>query len=102
MKSNKLPNFLYKYFWDTNFDEVDLERDKKQIAERVLGLGDQRAVNWLMANYSESFLKEVVKSTRQIAWRSVHFWQNYFNINKKEIRCLKPSYQKMRKQVWPY
>ena len=100
--NKKLPKFLYFYFWDTDVKEVDVNRDKKIIAERILDKGNENATAWLLNNYSARFLKDVVRKTRNLSWRSVYFWQNYFNLNKKEILCLKPSYQKMRRALWPY
>ena len=101
-KNNKLPKFLYFYFWDTNVKEVDTVKHKRIIAERVLDKGDEEAIAWLLNNYSVRFLKDVVRKTRNLSLRSIYFWVNYFEIDKKEVRMLDPEYLKIRKSTWPY
>ena len=100
--NKKLPKFLYFYFWDTNAKEVDVQKNAKIIIERILDHGNDKAVAWLFNVYTPVKIKKVLKSTRNLSPRSATFWTNYFNLNKKEILCLKPSYLKIRRSTWPY
>lgn len=103
MKSNKLPKFLYEYFWDTKAEKVNPQQSWQVVIEKILEYGDQKSINWLFSYYSKPKIKQVIKKTRNLSPKSANFWANYFNIiNREQITCLKSSYLKKRRSVWPY
>ena len=46
-----LPGFLEKYFWDVEFQKIDLEKCKVYILKRILEYGDEEAVVWMWKNF---------------------------------------------------
>jgi len=40
----KLPRFLNKYFWDVEFEKIDLQKRRVYVLKRILEYGDERAV----------------------------------------------------------
>jgi hypothetical protein len=69
-------------FWDVG--DVDSQKHKKFIIERVLSFGDIDDVYWAMEFYGKDQLKKVVEKTRKLDKKSANFWCHYFNINKEE------------------
>lgn len=61
-------------FWDTDSDRIDLQKNKEYIIERVVELGDDKAVRWLFANYPRSEIKKVLARSRRISRKSSHYW----------------------------
>lgn len=41
-ETKKLPEFLREYFWDVDFEGIDLEKDRVYVLRRILEYGDER------------------------------------------------------------
>ena len=102
IKMRLLPNFLRKYFWDIDFNELNLEKYQEYIILRILEYGDIKSVSWLFKNISRKEIKDTLSSHRGLSLKSLYFWSLFLSINKEEILCLKKPYQKMQKIHWPY
>ena len=97
-----LPVKLKSYFWDVRFEQLDANKNQEFIINRVLNLGDQPALRWLMNQYQPPVLKRLIQASRQLSPKSANFWAIYFNIPKTKIKCLQPRYLKQRSEAWPY
>jgi len=82
-----IPESFKIYFWDVNIDEIDLEKHKRFVIERILNYGDHQALFWLKENYDETMIKEAVKKSRNLTRKTARFWQAYFNLSEEEMRC---------------
>jgi hypothetical protein len=100
MKS--LPNFLRKYFWDTDFSKLDKEKYASFIIERILEYGDKKAIRWMKDNFDLSTIKKVVSESKNLSPKSANFWQFIFNIKKDKILCLKKSFQEKQRLIWKH
>ena len=98
----KLPKFLKKYFWEVDFNKLDLKKNPEYVALRLLEYGDVYALRWLFKNLSKKKIEEVIRNQRGLSLRSLYFWSYFLNINPKEILCLKKFYRKRQKSHWPY
>ena len=67
--------------------------------ERHLEEGDDEAIRWVLAEYDDSHITEVVKGSRRLSMKTVRLWQDYYGLPEEEIRCLKTCCQK---PGWPY
>ena len=48
-----MPEELKKYFWDTQFELLDKEKNKRYIISRLYCYGDLKAIKWVTAmNYA--------------------------------------------------
>ncbi|MCM8766296.1 MAG: hypothetical protein NC920_05635 [Candidatus Omnitrophica bacterium] len=99
---SKLPRFLRKYFWDTDFEDIDKKTCSQSILARILEEGDERAVNWMLKNFNKEEIKEVLFQSRLVSPRSANFWAIVLGINRKKILCLQKPYLKIRRRLWPY
>ena len=65
---------LKKYFWDVDFDLLDLKKHKKFILERILELGNEKATRWMKDNFTKEDILNVLKNSRRISKKSAAFW----------------------------
>ncbi len=98
----KLPQFLKRYFWDTDFQKLDKKKHSWFIIERILEYGDEKAVKWMEDNFRKNEIKKVLLKSKNLSLRSANFWQFIFNLNRNRILCLKKSFQKRQKLIWKY
>lgn len=98
----KLPEFLHKYFWDTDAAKLNPRDAQKYVINRLLNRGSIDALKWLFQNFPKEVMIEVVKNSRDWFKRSVNFWTYYFNINRDEVICLNKQFQARRNSFWPY
>jgi len=102
MKQKKLPKFLRKYFWDVDVKNLDKKKYSFFIIERLLELGDKKAIDWLEKNYKKREIKRVVKKSRSLSRKSCIFWAQIFNLSKNQVLCLKKLSRKMPKTAWQF
>ena len=85
----KVPKQFQRVLWSYDINEMDLEKDKREIITQVLNYGTWEDLKLLYKLYSEKDIKEVVKNPRRGVWfeRVLNFWTLMFNIRlKKDIR----------------
>ena len=97
-----IPKSLKKYFWDVDFKNLDKDKYSYFIIERILELGDGKAVKWMENNFSKEKIRKVVYSSRNLSRKSANFWQLIFNLDRNKILCLKKSFQRKQKIAWRY
>jgi hypothetical protein len=102
MKGLELPKFLSKYFWDVDFEKLNVGKYPFFIIERILEYGDRDAVMWMLDNFRKSQIKRTLLEKRNFSARSANYWSSVLGVPKNKVLCLKKSYQKMRKTHWPY
>jgi hypothetical protein len=98
----KLPSYLKKYFWDIDFAQLDYERHPRYVLERILELGDEKAVRWMVHNSPQTQIIEVLSESRNLSPKSANFWSLIFQVSPERIRCLQPQFRKTCKRIWPY
>ena len=98
----KLPGFLEEYFWDVEFEKIDLQRRKVYVLKRIMDYGDQRAVSWMWKNFERQEIKDVLHKYRGFSQKSANFWAVILNIPREEVLCLKKRSSKEPKTFWPY
>ena len=83
-------------FWDVK--DVDTEKNKNFIIERILSFGDSDDFFWALDLYGQEELRKVLLNSRRLDKKSTNFWGNYFNLNQEEWKKVL-SVQK-RKVFW--
>jgi len=76
MMRRKLPSFLKKYFWDVDFESINLEEHEYYVIERLLEYGDLKAIKWLLKNFDKEKLKKVLDSSRALSKKTKIFFSN--------------------------
>lgn len=98
----KLPGFLNKYFWDVEFEKIDLQNRRVYVLRRILEYGDEKAVAWMWKNFEKSEIKNTLSNFRGYSQKSANFWAIVLNIPREEVICLKKPSLKEQKRIWPY
>lgn len=85
-------------FWDIDRGNIDLERNKRFIIERILARGDVDDFLFAEKTYGSDAIRETLLKAKTLDRKSLSFWCFYFNIDKQ--RCIgKPSLLK-RAAFW--
>jgi len=66
---------LHAFFWDADPSQIDTRKNKAYIIERLLELGDERAVHWLFSTYSLEEIRRVLNNSRSLFPKSRRFWE---------------------------
>ena len=98
----RLPVFLKKYFWDTDFETINLDDSRVYILKKILEYGDDSAVHWMRDNFKIEEIKEVLRKYRGFSKKSANFWAFILGLPKKEVLCLNQPLSQGQKKIWPY
>jgi hypothetical protein len=98
----KLPEFLNKYFWDVEFEKIDLQKRRVYVLRRILEYGDEKAVAWMWQNFKKSEIEDVLCKFRGYSQKSANFWALLLDVPREEVLCLKKPSSKEQKRIWPY
>jgi len=98
----KIPKFLKKYFWDVEFNKIELKKHRVYILRRILEFGDEKAVAWMWKNFKKTEIKYILSHFRGYSQKSANYWALLLNMDRKEVLCLKKHSSKEQKKIWPY
>lgn len=98
----KLPGFLEKYFWDVEFEKIDLEKRRIYVLRRILEHGDGEAIRWMWENFTDSEIKHILYNYRDLSFKSANFWAVIVGVKKEDVKCLKRRLSKELMTAWPY
>lgn len=98
----KPPTFLKKYFWDIDFDKLNIEKRRIYVLSRILNYGDEKATTWMWKNFKKSEIKNILSNFRGLSQKSANFWALILNLPKEKVLCLKIRSSKEPKTIWPY
>jgi hypothetical protein len=82
--------FRRELFWDVDPATIDVDQNARYVIERILDLGNQNDVRWLLGQYPEKQIKVVISTSRRLHKKSAHFWGLMYHIPLTNIRCLHP------------
>ena len=71
----RLPKQFRKYFWDTDFEKIIIQKHRNYIILRLAEYGDDGAHRWLTKNFSKEIIKKIVTKSRQASAKTKNFWQ---------------------------
>lgn len=99
---SRVPLFLKKYFWDIDFKKLDPQKRPEYVIERILELGDVKAVRWVLRNFKKEVIKKVIMTRRGLSPKTANFWATFFNIPHKKIVCFRKGFPNPPMQTWSY
>lgn len=88
----QIPEFLRPYFWDVEFEDLEIKKHAFLVIKRVLDRGNLRDIRWLVATYGKDSIKKVVIETKDLARPTGNFWADLLNIEKRRVQCLQKPY----------
>ena len=76
----EMPANFRRYFWDCNFENIDMNQHLIFITERILNLGNREAVQWLKNNVDENIFKRVVLKSKKLNQKTKNYWKLILNV----------------------
>ncbi len=61
-------------FWDTNLDNIDLQKNARYVIERIMDFGNDEEAKWIWKKYDKSLLKDVVEKSRCLRPDTKKLW----------------------------
>ena len=89
-----MPIEFKKYFWDVEFEKLDLEKNKRYIISRLYCYGDLKAIRWIKQTYSKADIAEVAKKSRNLTPLVANYLKQQFHLKKEQM-----MYYKTRKAL---
>lgn len=79
---------ISKYlFWDTNYSEIDWQKNARYVIERVLTRGTLEDWKSLKEFYGLNKIKEEIVNSRSLDKITLNFCSDFFQIPKAQFRC---------------
>lgn len=91
-EGKQLPEFLRSYFWDVDFDKLEVEKHAFLVIKRVLDRGSLRDIRWLVKTYRQEKIGGVVLKTKDLARPTANFWADLLSLDKSQVQCLQTPY----------
>lgn len=98
----KIPKSLHRYFWDVNIEKLDPKKKPYFVISRLLDKGNVEAIKWVREKYRQEQIKDTFRNIMDFNEKTGRFWSLILKIPEEEVKCLQPSYLKMRREHWPY
>jgi len=92
---NILKDLNPQYFWDVNINNLDLNRSKRFIIERVFVMGTSKEIMLIINYYGKRVVVRVLKNLNYIDPKTLNFVSKLFNISLESFKCY------LRKQLNP-
>lgn len=81
------PKFPKNLFWDVDFHDIDWDKNKRWVIERVLLRGGWKDFKEMSRFYSEQEVKSCITRIRYLDEKTLNFVSNFYNIPKEEFQC---------------
>lgn len=95
----KMPEELKKYFWDTDFEKLNIQKNKSYIISRLYCYGDLKAIRWVNNTYSREDIKNVAINRRDLKPIVANYLRQQFNLKKEEMAYYK-TVSAMNYEYW--
>lgn len=86
-----LPATVRSLFWDIDTATFNPEAFPQYTIERVLELGDERAVEWLHGVFPPETIAATLRASRRLSRRSANFWALVMEVPREEVRALQST-----------
>ena len=69
----KLPKEFKKYFWDVDFKKLSIKKHASFVLSRLMNLGDQKVLKWLL-RFPPKLVMKVVRESRELDEKTRNYW----------------------------
>jgi len=74
-------------FWDTDIDDINLEKHSRFIIERVVMRGNISDWKWMRQIYSKEIISRKIVEIRYLDQKTLSFLSVIYKIPKERFRC---------------
>ena len=79
--------FSQNLFWDSEIDDIDFQKNKRYIIERVITRGKMADFQILLSIYSKEEIKNQLRKSKELDPKTQHFCSWYFDIPQNELHA---------------
>ena len=84
-----MPKELKEYFWDTEYEKLDIRKNKRYIIARLFCYGDLKAIKWIKENYTKEDIEDVARNSRNLKPLVANYLRQQLNLKKEEMAYYK-------------
>ncbi len=66
---------------------MDISRHREFMVSRVLNLGDEESVRWLLSIVSREEVIDIVKNSRSLSPKTLTCWENILGLREEIAKC---------------
>ena len=81
------PKFPKNLFWDVDYKEIDWEKNKRWVIERVLLRGSLKDFKEMNRFYTMQEVKDSIIRIRYLDDKTLNFASNFYDIPKEKFQC---------------
>lgn len=81
-----MPIEFKKYFWDTEYEKLDVKKNMKYIISRLFYEGNWESIKWLKRTYTKEQIIEIAKTSRRLTLITANFLKNVYNKKKEDMQ----------------
>lgn len=81
-----MPIEFKKYFWDTEYEKLDIKKNMKYIISRLFCEGNWESIKWLKRIYTKEQIIETAKTSRRLTPIAANFLKNVYNLDKEDMQ----------------
>lgn len=85
LMNGTIPERFRPLFWDTQFDKLDVQKNKAYIIVRLYNEGDIDEVAWLHETYTDEDFVEVIKTARGFIPIAANYLKCKYHLNNNEM-----------------
>ena len=80
-----MPIELKKYFWDTEFEKLDKNKNKRYIISRLFNYGDLKTIKRIMKNYTRDDIEDVARNCRDLKPLVANYLRQQLHLEKEDM-----------------
>ena len=81
-----LPYYFKPYFWDVNFDKLNIKEKREFIVSRVLEKGSDKAIRWVFSQLNIEEIKRIVLINLNLSDSTFNLWSRVLDLNESTIQ----------------
>ncbi|MCD8014202.1 MAG: hypothetical protein LUG99_13690 [Lachnospiraceae bacterium] len=91
VSETKVPERFRSCFWDSDFDDLDIEKNKDFIITRLYVKGGLSGIDWVHLHYSDSEIEEAAKKRRALNPIVANYLRKKYNLAKEDMAYYRMS-----------
>lgn len=90
----KIPEKFRIFFWDTDFDNLDLKDNSAYIISRLYNKGGFSGIKWVHDNFTDKEILNAIKTRRDFHPIVANYLRKKYHLSKNEM-----NYYKMKPNI---
>jgi hypothetical protein len=80
-------DFHKQLFWDVDLKDLDPDRSKRLIIERIFALGKIKEIKIILDYYGKDVVLDVLRNLNYLDPKTLNFVLVFFNLSQESFKC---------------